>query len=125
MPQRYEDLIAWKRADDLFVRVHRLAATFPQIERFELGSQLRRAAYSVTANIVEGFTRRGRRERLHFLNIAEGSLAEVGYCLHVATRLGYLELTQYQELQTEVSRAAAPLVGLIRAVKAEAVPPAH
>jgi hypothetical protein len=35
--------------------------------------------YSVPANIVEGFARRPRRSRLHFLNIAENSLAEVGY----------------------------------------------
>ncbi|MBS1819828.1 MAG: four helix bundle protein [Acidobacteria bacterium] len=124
MSQRHEDLVAWQRADDLFIRLHQLAAGFPRIERFELGSQLRRAAYSVPANIVEGFTRRGRRERLHFLNIAEASLAEVGYCLHVATRLGYVQLAQYHELKTELNRTAAPLVGLIRAVRAETVPPA-
>ena len=124
MAHRYENLVAWRRADDLFIRVHNLAAGFPSLERFERGSQLRRAAYSVPANIVEGFTRRSRRERLHFLNIAEASLAEVGYCLHVAKRLGYLGLQEYATYQTEVQKAAAPLVGLIRAVRSETVPPA-
>jgi four helix bundle protein len=52
--------------------------SFPAIERFELGSQVRRAAYSVVANIVEGFARPQGRSRLHFLHIAQASLAEVG-----------------------------------------------
>src|SRR5438876_10631982 len=88
---RHHSLVAWQRADDLFIKLHLLMTKrFPASERFELGSQLRRAAYSVPANIVEGFARRYRRERLRFLNISEGSLAEVGYCVHVAHRLGYI-----------------------------------
>ena len=76
MTLRHHSLVAWQRADELFIRVHKLTlATFPKFERFELGSQLRRAAFSVPVNIVEGFARRSHAERLHFLNIAESSLA--------------------------------------------------
>jgi four helix bundle protein len=43
-----QNLVAWQRADDLFIEVHQLTLQqFPAIERYELGSQLRRAAYSV------------------------------------------------------------------------------
>jgi four helix bundle protein len=85
----HHTLVAWQRADDLFIKLHVLTTKrFPAVERFELGKQLRRAAYSVPANIVEGFARRHRRDRLNFLNIAEGSLSEVRYCIHVANRLG-------------------------------------
>ena len=67
MTLRHESLVAWQRADDLFIKLHRLTLqSFPSHEKFELGSQLRRAAYSVPANIVEGFARRYRRTRLHF-----------------------------------------------------------
>ncbi len=58
MPQGHEKLVAWQRADDLFVAIHRFAATFPIEERYGLTSQMRRAAYSVPANIVEGMARR-------------------------------------------------------------------
>ena len=88
---RHHSLVAWQRADDLFIKLHLLTLKqFPPLENFELGSQLRKAAYSVAANIVEGFARRSGKSRLNFSNIAEGSLAEVGYCVHVAHRLGYI-----------------------------------
>jgi len=78
MPLHHHTLVAWQRADDLFIKLHLLShKSFPGFERFELGSQLRRAAYSVVANIVEGFSRRQGKDRLHFLNISESSLAEV------------------------------------------------
>ena len=115
MPLRHHSLIAWQRADDLFIKLHRLTLqAFPGYERFELGGQLRRAAYSVPANIVEGFARRYRRARLHFLNISEASLAEVGYCLHAARRLGYISDATYEELELDIRKVSAPLSGLVR-----------
>jgi four helix bundle protein len=116
MPLRHESLVAWQRADDLFVKLHRLTLqSFPNHERYELGGQLRRAAYSVPANIVEGFARRYRRSRLHFLNISESSLAEVGYCVHAARRLGYISDATCKELEADIRRVSAPLTGLVRA----------
>ena len=113
MPLTHHTLVAWQRADDLFIKIHVLSRTFPAIERYELSSQARRAAYSVAANIVEGFGRRTPRDRLHFLHTAEGSLAELGYCLHVARRLGYVSEQTFTEMEIEVKKAGAPLSGLI------------
>ena len=116
MPLRHHRLVAWQRADDLYIDIHRTAKTaLPADERFELSAQLRRAAYSVPANIVEGFARNQGRERLQFLRIAWGSLAEVGYGLHVAKRLQYLDEKRFEALDSAVRGVAAPLLGLIRA----------
>jgi four helix bundle protein len=119
MPLRHEKLVAWQRADDLFIRLHIVSKSFPLHERFELGSQLRRAAYSVPANIAEGFARRQPRGRLYLLGVAESSLAEVGYCVHAAHRLGYLSDELKTDLILEVRRVGAPLSGLVRATMAE------
>jgi four helix bundle protein len=105
-------------ADDLFIPVHKLAReSFPSDERYELSSQLRRAAYSVAANIVEGVAREHTRERLQFLNISWGSLAEVGYCLYVARRLDYITEDTFSKLELDVRRVGAPLRGLIKDAK--------
>ena len=114
---RHHSLIAWQRAGDLFIKLHGVALTsFPAYERFELGAQLRKAAYSVVANIVEGYGRRHKNERLHFLNIAEASLAEVSYCVHAAWRLGYISEDVRQNLETDLKGVGAPR-GLIRSVR--------
>lgn len=111
----YRSLVAWQRADDLFFRLHRLThERFPVEERYELATQLRRAAFSVSNNIVEGTARINQGERLQFLRTSWASLAEVSNCLHAAKRLGYLSEGLYQELDRELRRAAAPLLGLIR-----------
>ena len=112
----HHSLIAWQRADDLFVDLHTLSKEFPAIERFELASQLRRAAFSVPVNIVEGFGRQPGKERLYFLQIALASLAEVDYCLHVAQRLGYISAENHRTLETRVKQTAAPLRGLMQSL---------
>src|SRR5438874_664385 len=114
----HHSLVAWQPADDLFIKLHRLSLkSFPANERFELGGQLRRSAFSVAANIVEGFAHAPGRSRLNFLNVAQASLAEVGYCVHVALRLGYVSEVAAGELENEVKHVGAPLAGLIRSTR--------
>ena|SRR5437868_3100323 len=122
MSLSHHSLVAWQRADDLFIKLHRLSLkAFPSQERYELGQQLRRAAFSVAVNIVEGFARPAGRGRVNFLNISLSSLAEVGYCVHAALRLGYLSAQTAAELELEIRQVGAPLVGLIRAERAKAL----
>ena len=89
MALAHHTLIAWKRADDLFIKLNQLSLkAFPPFEKFELGGQLRRAAFSVAMNIVEGFARPAGRSRVNFLNISQSSLAEVKarpYSVHTST----------------------------------------
>ena len=115
MSLAHHTLVAWQRADDLFIRLHRLSLKqFQAFERYELGGQLRRAAFSVAVNIVEGFANPPGRTRLRFLNIARASLGEVGYCIHAAKRLGYISEAIASGLETELKQTSAPLGGLIR-----------
>jgi four helix bundle protein len=118
MPLVHHSLVAWQRADDLFIELHQRALqAFPAYEKFELGSQLRRAAFSVPANIVEGFAYEAGKSRLKFLKIARASLAEVGYCIHVAQRLGYISEDVAQKIEVHIKQVGAPLSGLIRSTR--------
>lgn len=118
---RYQLLVAWQRADNLFIRLHRVAREhFPADERYELTSQLRRAAFSVPSNIVEGTARWNEQETLQFLRASWASLSESGYCLHAAQRLGYITEPLLEELRLDIRSVAAPLAGLIRRYDREA-----
>ena len=117
MSQPHENLIAWQRADDLCVAIYKLTRVrFPKDEQYRLSSQLRRAAYSVAANIVEGYAFPPGPARLRFLRIALGSIAEVGYGLHLARRIEYLKDSDYAKLDEQVRMAAGPLHGLIKSL---------
>lgn len=114
MSQPHENLVAWQRADDLCVAIYELTKHFPASEQYGLTSQLRRAAFSVPANIVEGYSFPRSPTRLRHLRIAIASLAEVGYALHFAKRVGYLKSDAWTTIDVEVRKTAAPLLGLAR-----------
>lgn len=73
----FHDLIARRKAMDLCKAVYALAAGFPEVERFGLTSQIRRAAVAIPSNIAEGYGRNRTNDYLRFLDLARGSLCEV------------------------------------------------
>jgi four helix bundle protein len=90
----YRSLKVWQRATDLTLASYSVVARLPVVERYELGSQIRRSAVSVPANIAEGYARDQPGEFLHHLAIAAGSLAELQTLLALAGRLGYCSAEQ-------------------------------
>lgn len=120
MSLEHQHLVAWQRADDLFIDLHRLThQRFPRFERFEVGQQIRRAAWSVPANIVEGTARGRGLDSIRFLKIARGSLSEVGYGLHASRRLGYITEEELAIYQQRLNAIGGPLQGLIKSRRRE------
>jgi len=116
----YTKIEAWRLADDLTVNVYARTRRFPKEEMYGLTSQLRRASYSVPANIVEGSSRESKKDYLHFLYIARGSLSETQYFIHLARRLEYLSNEESELLRQQTKLTFSCLHGLIRAVEREA-----
>lgn len=105
MPPPYQDLHAWRESHELALAVYRVTKMFPTNERFGLTSQLRRAAFSAPVNIVEGSSRKSRREFQRFLDIALASLSEVGYCLLFSKEAGFLDEATWKNLNDRQNRA--------------------
>ena len=115
----YTKIDAWKLADDLTVAIYQLTRTFPREEVYGLTSQLRRAVYSVPANIAEGSARDTKRDYLHFLYISRGSLTEAQYFVHLSHRLGYVSDADAKSLGGQFKRSFGCLHGLIQSVERE------
>lgn len=101
------------RAADLAGAIYRLVATLPPVERHAMGDQFRRAAVSIVCNIAEGNGRSSRREYLHHLAYARGSLKEVEALLLVCRRIGYgtdALLDDAEELTGHTGRMLTPLI---------------
>lgn len=94
----YRDLKVWQHSMDLVTDIYQLTKSLPDHEKYGLISQIRRAAISIPANIAEGYGRKHRKEYLHHLSFANGSLKEVETFLILCTRLNYLDRNDLKEV---------------------------
>ena len=101
----FEKLDAWKLSHDLTLRVYRMTRSFPDDERYGLTAQVRRAAASVAANVVEGSAASSKREFGRYLGIASRSLNEVSYWLILSRDLEYISRAQWHQLDELRDRA--------------------
>jgi len=85
--------------------VYDATKAFPSDERYGLTSQMRRASFSAAVNIVEGSSRKSRKEFRRFLDISLSSLTEVGYALRFAKEAGLLGDMVWQHLSDRQNRA--------------------
>ena len=113
----YRDLIAWQVAMQLVEEVYTITKTFPKEELYGLTQQLRRAAVSVPSNIAEGHCRNWRREFVHHLSIAHGSLAEVETQIEIARRLGYLTSEQVTSIGDIAAEPGRIINGLMNSLE--------
>ncbi len=78
---------------------------------------MRRAAISVPSNLAEGAARKGKKEFLHFINIAQGSLSELDTQIELSMMLDYISKEEYNELMEELKTISKMLFGLSRSLK--------
>jgi len=108
----FEGLEVYQAARLLVRDVYRLQQKFPKTEIYALGDQIRRSASSVTSNIAEGSGRNSNKEKVHFIEIAYGSLMEAFSQLQIAQDLGYLTAKEIDDIRPSFIEVAKMLSGL-------------
>lgn len=108
----FEKLDVYQKARELVKDVYQLQQRFPKEERYELGDQIRRSVVSVTSNIAEGSGRDSYKEKIHFLEIAFGSLMETFSQLQNAQDLGYINVNEVENLRPKFEEASKMISGL-------------
>tara|TARA_R100001530_G_scaffold130912_1_gene102169 strand:- start:937 stop:1314 length:378 start_codon:yes stop_codon:yes gene_type:complete len=109
----FEDLNCWKMGRELRNDVKDLIKTFPDIEKYELISQMRRASRSVTHNISEGYGRFHYKENIQFCRTSRGSLYELLDQFITANDEEYISEEVYQKFRKQIYDCLAVLNGYI------------
>ena len=109
---KFFDLRVYKEAKLLVREVYSLLDKFPKVETFALSDQLRRAVVSVPSNISEGSGRYSIREKIHFIEIAYGSLTETLCQLDIAHDLLYISDKEFTEEKERIEVIGKQLSGL-------------
>jgi four helix bundle protein len=110
----HKNLDAWKLSFQFVKAVYLITPKFPAEERFGLVSQLRRAAVSVPTNIAEGAARRSKKEFVHFLYIAEGSVSELDTLIELSLELSFLPGEHAAMLLASLENISKRIIGLIK-----------
>lgn len=116
----YKKLDVWKKAHMLTKQVYNdIVPLMPADEKFALTSQLRRSAYSIPLNIVEGCGRNTDKDFAHFLDTALGSALEVEYSCFLIYDLNYISEGVYNQINIEVNEIKAMLISFIKYLRDE------
>ncbi len=107
----------FKLSHSLALEIYRLTEKFPPEEKFSLCAQMRRSAYSIPMNIVEGASRSSKKEYKQFVSIARGSASEILYQLLLSKDLGYLNEEHYLSLKETYEHIAKMLTNLMKALQ--------
>ena len=113
----FTDIEAWKLARKLRIAVYLVIKKLPTEEKYDLASQLRRAAISCTANIAEGYGRFHFQENIQFCRISRGSMYEIQDHLITCLDTEYIAQEEYERIRDLSENAIRILDGYIRYLK--------
>jgi four helix bundle protein len=110
-------LEVWGIAHELTLLIYKFTRDFPKSEEFGITSQLRRGVSSIPANIIVGQARQHKKEFVQFLYVSRGSAEETHYHAFLAKELGYLNESEYEQVDGLCIRVKMMLNKLINSIK--------
>ena len=113
----YRKVDAYKLAKELTKRIYSLLQKFPEYERYALCDQIRRSAISIPSNIAEGLGRFAIKDRIRFLDIANGSLTEVVCQMEISHDINYITDEEFSEIDDLASRVSMTIYGLKKSLQ--------
>jgi four helix bundle protein len=111
----FENLLVWQKSRVLAKEIYKLTSTFPKEELFGITSQMRRCSISIPSNLAEGSSRRTKKDKARFTEIAFGSGLELLNQLIIALDLNYIEESKYLEIRIKLQEVTFLLDALQKA----------
>src|SRR5690349_11560618 len=111
---KHKQLAICKEVSSLVKDVYLITKLLPDDKKFNMVSQMRRAALSVKLNLAEGASRRSVLERNRFYEISRGSIVEIDAALETAIDLDYLSITHLEKLRIQLNKCFAMISKMIK-----------
>lgn len=115
----WNDQLVWQKAHKLVTEIYFITNNYPESEKYNLTSQLRRASTPIPTNIVEGHERGSNGDFLRSLYISRGSLEEVRYLLFLSKDLKYIADDTFQKMEEHGTEVSILINKLIKSLKPE------
>jgi four helix bundle protein len=96
---KFQNLLIYQLALEYINQVYDLVRELPEIERYNLSSQLIRAATSIALNIAEGSTGLSNKEQIRFLNLSIRSYLETVASLDIIQRRNYISQERVSDIR--------------------------
>lgn len=112
--KRFEDLEVWKNSADLVVNVIKLCRTSGFSKDYGTTDQLRRAAFSISNNIAEGFEYDNTKDFIKFLRYAKGSAGEVRNMMNILRKADLIDNLTYKKFYTDLISVSNQIKGFIK-----------
>jgi len=109
--EKFEDLEVWKESVRLSIGLYQ---ELKSSDDYHFRNQMQRAAVSISSNIAEGFERKGNKEFIQFLHIAQGSSAELRTQLYIAQEIQMINREQSLKFIKQTKKISAMLHNLIK-----------
>jgi four helix bundle protein len=116
--RNYNNYKVWNKSHELVQFIYsKVTLDLPHTEQYGLTRQMKRAAYSVPFNIVEGSARNSDKDFVHFLDLSLGSIMELEYCSLLLKDLRFIDIDLYGELNGKINDIKAMLITLIKKIR--------
>jgi len=109
MARLYKNMEIYQLSYTLAIDIHKMLDRFPDKEKDNIISQMRRAVTSIPLNIAEGSVKKSYREFLNFLSYAYGSAKELDVLLSMSKDLGYISKRDHESLFGKLDKLMAKL----------------
>jgi four helix bundle protein len=115
--ESFEDLHCWQACREVIGFTKRIITTLPKEEKYDLASNMKRAARSTTRNIAEGYGRHHHKENIQFCRISRGSLTELLDDFITCHEDGFISNEELLIARNTITRAVKVLNGYINYLK--------
>ena len=110
----FEKLEVWKLSIELVMYISEIVEAWPKNERFDLTSQISRAATSISCNISEGSGRLSPKDQNRFYSFAYSSALEVLNCLIISHKKSYTTDEAYRNCREIISKITSAINKMVK-----------